>query len=263
MDGSETYKAQLADLQNKFIQYADSFMTGDAEHDKNIMLKREHSLLVMQECSGIAASEEFSPHDKFLAEVIGLFHDIGRFEQYRQHQTFLDHKSVNHGQLGASILETTDFLEDFTDTERSLIITAVLNHNSRQLPDELIDQHLLFSQIVRDGDKLDIMRVVLEYYSKLDHDDVVMLHLKESPNITPKVSQAILNRQNPFLSDFQTITDFKISQLAWVFDLNFPHSIKEFKRRKFHLQIKNHLPDTSEANQLCNHIFAYLDSADC
>ena len=39
-----------------------------------------------------------------LAELIGLLHDIGRFEQIKRYNTFIDKNSINHGQLGVKIL---------------------------------------------------------------------------------------------------------------------------------------------------------------
>ena len=38
-----------------------------------------------------------------LAELIGLLHDIGRFEQLKRFNTFVDKKSINHGEFGGEI----------------------------------------------------------------------------------------------------------------------------------------------------------------
>ena len=37
--------------------------------------------------------------------VIGLLHDIGRFEQEAQYHTFNDFKSMDHGDYGAEYLK--------------------------------------------------------------------------------------------------------------------------------------------------------------
>ena len=40
-----------------------------------------------------------------IASLIGLLHDIARFEQYTQYGTFKDLQSIDHGNLGAEILK--------------------------------------------------------------------------------------------------------------------------------------------------------------
>lgn len=73
--------------------------------DERIKLKVLHSYKVSTIAKEIALDIGLSEKDVCLAEIIGLFHDIGRFEQVKRYQTFLDSKSVDHAELGVSILQ--------------------------------------------------------------------------------------------------------------------------------------------------------------
>lgn len=69
-----------------FLSYANSYDTTNPR----IALKLDHSLRVAQVCRRIAQSEGFSGQDCNLAWLVGLLHDIGRFEQLRRWNTFSD-----------------------------------------------------------------------------------------------------------------------------------------------------------------------------
>lgn len=66
-----------------------------------------------------------------LAELIGLLHDIGRFEQIKRYNTFIDKNSINHGQLGVKILFDDNQIRRFIKDSKydDIIKTAILNHN--------------------------------------------------------------------------------------------------------------------------------------
>jgi putative nucleotidyltransferase with HDIG domain len=51
-----------------------------------------------------------------LAETIALFHDIGRFEQFKTYGTFDDRASENHATIGLKVLKATDILNRLTET---------------------------------------------------------------------------------------------------------------------------------------------------
>ena len=72
--------------------------------DGKIALKVAHILRVSELSKKIATSLNLSEEDIKLAELIGLLHDIGRFEQVRKYNTFIDKISINHGEYGVKIL---------------------------------------------------------------------------------------------------------------------------------------------------------------
>ena len=73
--------------------------------DKRIALKVEHTYKVADIAEEIADSiSELSKEDVSLCWLIGMLHDIGRFEQMKRFGTFLDSESVDHAELGADII---------------------------------------------------------------------------------------------------------------------------------------------------------------
>ena len=53
-----------------------------------------------------------------LAKVIGLLHDIGRFEQLRRFHDFRDYLTVDHAQLGVEILKENHLIRSFVEDEK-------------------------------------------------------------------------------------------------------------------------------------------------
>ena len=66
-------------------------------NDGKIALKIAHILRVADLSKKIAISLNLSEENIELAELIGLLHDIGRFEQVRIYNTFIYKISINHG----------------------------------------------------------------------------------------------------------------------------------------------------------------------
>ena len=76
----------------------------DLENEK-IKRKFGHSFRVMEKAGQIAKSLSLPNEEIELSKLIGLLHDIGRFEQERIYKTFKDHESIDHGDLGVEILK--------------------------------------------------------------------------------------------------------------------------------------------------------------
>ncbi|MFO7890513.1 MAG: HD domain-containing protein, partial [bacterium] len=68
---------------NWFFTYTDSFLTSDQNFNYHIILKREHCKRVAEEIVCLGTSLGLHPENLRLAEVTGLYHDLGRFEQYK------------------------------------------------------------------------------------------------------------------------------------------------------------------------------------
>lgn len=136
-------------------QYVARFDTNDPK----IQLKIKHTMKVCTMMDMLSTSLELDAQDRKIAHTIALYHDIGRFEQLKQFGTFLDHKSVDHADLGVSILQESQFLEEYSQGEKEQILFAIANHNKYHI--EYVDDQkkLLFAKMIRDADKCDIFRV--------------------------------------------------------------------------------------------------------
>lgn len=98
-----------------FTKYTDSFMskTSDENTIENIKLKINHSLRVYKNAENIAKSLNLNSQDYFIAQLCGLFHDIGRFEQFTKYKTFKDDESLYHGKLGEDVLKKEGFYQTY------------------------------------------------------------------------------------------------------------------------------------------------------
>ena len=73
----------------EFLKYTANY----DHHSEKIERKEKHSLRVVERSTMIANYLKLNEEDRLLAELIGLLHDIGRFEQVRRFNTFSDVKS--------------------------------------------------------------------------------------------------------------------------------------------------------------------------
>ena len=135
-----------------FLGYAARF----DENDNRVHLKIVHTLGVLGNIRAICAMEHIPANIAAAAEKTAVFHDVGRFEQLRRYNTFFDARSVDHAMLSADITEQMGWLDD--DEFKGEIIEAIRRHN--RLDDRPKDETAaLLYDLVRDADKLDILRV--------------------------------------------------------------------------------------------------------
>ena len=116
----------LEKAENEFIEYTKKF---DLEN-KRLKGKQEHSLRVRDISKKIAENLQLDNKEIQLATLIGLLHDIARFEQYTQYGTFRDRESVDHGDLGVEILKKNDYIKKYIENEEDIHILylAIKNH---------------------------------------------------------------------------------------------------------------------------------------
>ena len=74
---------------------------------------------------------KLSTHDTELAEIIGLFHDVGRFRQYSIYKTFNDADSEDHADLALKVIDELDFFTELADRDYELVKFAIQNHNKK------------------------------------------------------------------------------------------------------------------------------------
>lgn len=145
-------KIDLKYAKDEFLNYTKNYDLSN----ENIKRKQDHSLRVMQISENIAKSLNLTEEEVILAMLIGLLHDIARFEQYTQYQTFNDSISFDHGDYALKILEKD--IRKYIDTNEfdEIIKKSIKNHNKLYIEEGLSDKEKLFAKIIRDADKLDI-----------------------------------------------------------------------------------------------------------
>jgi putative nucleotidyltransferase with HDIG domain len=235
-----------------FSDYVRSFYLPDREDQKNISLKEQHTFNVCRNMTEITRELGLSDKDEMVAEVIALFHDIGRFPQYAKYKTFRDRKSVNHGFLGAETLIQEKILQSLPDNEQKLIIKAVRLHNAFTIPKAERDDIMFFIKLIRDADKLDIWRIFLEYYDAPEEEraSAVGLGLADTKGYSEEVMLCILRGQMATLSQLKSLNDFKLMHLSWIYDLNFKPSFRLLSERAYIDKIVSHLPQDEKIQKI-------------
>jgi hypothetical protein len=241
-------RQELDNLKQWFSDYCRTFDTSNAEDQQNITLKQEHTLHVCDNMAAIARDLSLDEGRVMLAEAVALFHDVGRFPQYRKYHTFRDSISVNHAALSASVLIENNVLRSALKREQDLIIRVVTLHNVFAVPEGLDPDTLLFLKMVRDADKLDIWRVSLEYYSQSEatRATAVGLDLPDTDAYSPEVLGSLRRGEMVRMSALKTLNDFKLLQLAWIFDLNFAAALRMVAEQRTIERIASLLPDAGE-----------------
>lgn len=136
--------------------------------DPKIALKVHHAYRVAELCERIASEEGFGPEMRDTAWLVGMLHDVGRFIQLQNYDTFVDTDSVNHAELGARMLFDEGLIERFIDRSEcdphlvDAMQAAIAMHSAWRLPSDLDDVTQGLCVILRDADKIDILRVNCE-----------------------------------------------------------------------------------------------------
>ena len=253
---------QLDRFKRWFDGHTDRFFGDDDYVNANLKLKQEHTKRTCQEIVLLAQELAWNDHDTRIAELIALFHDIGRFSQFVQYRTYNDLKSVDHSQLGVEVLRQEGILDVLTPRERQWVETAVGLHGRKSLPSALTGRALLFAKIIRDADKIDIFRVVTNYYRQYleDPDSFILgIGLPDEPGYSPKVLEAVLQEEPIDSTELRNLNDAKLCQLGWVYDLNFTASLRRIDQCAFLPELFSFLPQDEGIQRLCRKIRQFVD----
>jgi len=249
----------LASLKAWFNGYVPAFRSHHAEDQKNIDIKIEHSHRVCEAVLEIGRSTGLNGAELNLAEAAALFHDIGRFEQYRRYKTFSDHRSVNHAELGVRILEENHVLQEVPEPAREILLRAISNHNRLAIPEGESETIRFFSRLVRDADKLDIWRVVTEHYSSENgNGNGVTFGLSDTPGVSASVYRDLMEHKMVLMSHLKNVNDFKLLQIGWVYDVTFPKTLELLDRRGYLQILREMLPPSQEVDRVYSEVISTM-----
>jgi hypothetical protein len=253
---------ELIVLKDWFADYCSSFSLPTEVDQRNIAIKQRHTYEVCLNAVRIAENLGLDRQKTRLSEAIALFHDVGRFSQYQQHRTFDDSISVNHAVLGTSVLLEHNVLGRLPKQDQDVIVRSVMLHNVYTLPEGLDEKSLLFARLIRDADKLDILRVVIEYFEQDEGNraEAVALGLPDVPEgYSPEVLACLVRGEMARKDALTTLNDFKLLQLAWLYDLNFTCSLRMVVERDYIRKIAEMLPHTEEIARAIKIVRAHVD----
>ena len=246
----EEYKTYLT---KNFKEYTDNY---DSSSTK-INLKIIHTYKVAALCEEIARSLNLSDDDIHIAWTCGMLHDIGRFEQVKRYNTFVDSLSVDHANFGADLLFVDGLYNkmvqsDITPDQKDLIEKAIRAHSSLRIPENLRDREKLFANLLRDADKLDIFRVNKE--TPLNEIFNRTMDEIKASEVSEEVMNAFNEKRCVKRDERHTAIDFLVAHICLVFELVYPKSLELMKENKY----LDHLLNFESVNENTQKWFAYM-----
>ena len=236
------------DIKNARIEFK-NYIKNYNPNDPKIALKISHIERVSSKAKAITESLNLSEEDVKLAELIGLLHDIGRFEQIRIYNTFMDKDSVNHAEYGVKVLFEDNLIRKFVkeDTYDNIIKKAILNHNKGYLDidKDLNERELLHTKLIRDADKLDIF-----YVLNNENMQVIYGNNIQNQKINKEVYREFFEDKYINYKNINSGLDLAIAHFAYVYDFNYKFTLQKIKDDQFltklynRFEIENH--DTKE-----------------
>ena len=239
-----------------YEQTFENYMKNYDKRLKQIKFKYYHSYRVEKLMKILAEMLNFSKEDIELAEVIGLLHDIGRFEQIKKYGDCSDSKTgVDHADESCVYLFDEGHIKEYYDKEENyqIIKDAIRNHNKIVIDPKVKGKNLIFSKMIRDIDKVDIYQVLYENYKyKFDKKEI---------------SQKILNIFNKETTmDIhikKTKSEVVLSYFAFIYDINFKESfiiLKKSRTFEMFCSIVTPLKDSIEDfEKYKNIMFSYIN----
>jgi len=242
-------------VKDVFAKYTSNY---DADNDK-IKLKIEHTYRVADLCDKIASNIGMSAYETDMAWLIGILHDVGRFEQLRKYGTFSDADSIDHAHYAVEILfdngEIAGYIGDNRDTcnfinqgynnkdnngnlaDIGIIRKAIWNHSAYRIEEGLDKRTMLFCNIIRDADKIDIFKVIndtpVETIYKVNSEEVF------NSEVSEEVMQALREQHAVLRSLKKTPVDHIAGHIALAFELVFPVSIYITKKQGYLEKLMN------------------------
>ncbi len=244
-------------MNENFDAFDDYAMKFDFNEDA-IRRKYEHSYRVMELGDKIVYSLGLEEDDSYLACIIGLLHDIGRFEQWTKYKTYSDRKSENHALLSSKILFEDGLIKKFTLEEKdyNLVKVAIENHGEYKLNEKGLDEKtILHSKIIRDADKIDILY-------QFSNPKILRLEEENNSEVSKVVKEKFFKHESVHKIDVNNKNDGTLMKLAIIFDLNFDYSKKLIIEKEYLERMYEYLENKELFKEYFDEAIKYLKGSD-
>ena len=212
----------LEKARQEFRNYTNNYDTTDFD----IRRKIYHSFRVENYARMLTENTNLDPD---LADLIGLLHDIGRFEQLAKYHTYNDSISIDHADFGVEILSKNNYIDEYTNQDYDIILTAIENHNKFAIDTNVTGDALIYSKLIRDADKIDILDLV-RIESSTDSLGFDRLAEIRNSKISDPVYRSFISGEPVRKTDMKTPADEIFCELAYLYDINFTKSFEFIKR---------------------------------
>lgn len=246
-----------------FENYTNSFIKNATNKTQLIHLnrKKEHSYRVTNTALQIGKSLNLNEYDTFLLNIIALFHDLGRFLQFKEYETYDDSISENHAILSVKVIDETEILSEFNYSDIQLIKKCIILHNEKDLPKDLNHKEFLLTTILRDSDKLDFFKGMVDIIPNLPKEEQKVFYTNKDENdmISDIVYNKILNREIVSNAEIKTKLDKQIRSLGFITsDFNYQKSFQIVIDNNYIDRIFEMLPKTERVINIYNFTKLYL-----
>lgn len=265
---------------NAFAEYVRNYDPSD----EKIKLKINHTYRVAGLCQRIAESLGLSEPDVDIAWLLGMLHDIGRFEQIRRFGTFNDAQSVDHAEFGADLLFKEGLIRKFAEgyyeecelarsgneeaeqiiknnehhnKDTGLIEMAIRQHNKYRVKEDLTERQRMFCDILRDADKVDIFKVNADIPMEIIYD-VTTEELKNGV-ITKEVLESFYKKETVLKSVRRSAVDHIVGHISLLFELVYKESYRQAKEQGYVYKLLDFKSDVPEVNAEFGDMRKYVD----
>ena len=265
---------------NAFAEYVRNYDPSD----EKIKLKIDHTYRVAGLCQRIAESLGLSEPDVDIAWLLGMLHDIGRFEQIRCFGTFNDVQSVDHAEFGADLLFKEGLIRKFAEgyyeecelarsgneeaeqiiknnehhnKDTGLIEMAIRQHNKYRVKEDLTERQRMFCDILRDADKVDIFKVNADIPMEIIYD-VTTEELKNGV-ITKEVLESFYKKETVLKSVRRSAVDNIAGHISLLFELVYKESYRQAKEQGYVYKLLDFKSDVPEVNAEFDDMRKYVD----
>lgn len=265
---------------NAFAEYVRNYDPSD----EKIKLKIDHTYRVAGMCQRIAESLGLSEPDVDIAWLLGMLHDIGRFEQIRRFGTFNDAQSVDHAEFGADLLFKEGLIRKFAEgyyeecelahsgneeaeqiiknnehhnKDTGLLEMAIRQHNKYRVKEDLTERQRMFCDILRDADKVDIFKVNADIPMEIIYD-VTTEELKNGV-ITKAVLESFYKKETVLKSVRRSAVDHIVGHISLLFELVYKESYRQAKEQGYVYKLLDFKSDVPEVNAEFDGMRKYVD----
>lgn len=202
---------------DEFNKYTENFDL----NNPYVKAKIKHSYNVMKQSKELAERLNLDEKSILLSTIIGLLHDIGRFEQVKKYKTNKDYK-VDHAILGVKALFDNKLIDKLNIPIKyhGVIRFAIENHNKLDIQRENNSDKIFFTQILRDSNEIDILR----YSTRKSYMENRKFDIYS--RISDKVSRLFF--ENTVISNFDVVNsnEAALAKFSYIFDMNFSESLR-------------------------------------
>ncbi len=255
---AETVTVNKYDI-DRITEAFNNFIIDYDMKDYMIEAKYKHTLNVADNALNIAKSIGLDEEGRYLAYVIGILHDIGRFEQVKTDNSLDDNTEIDHADHGYDLLKE-GLIRQFIHENKydDIILKAVKNHNKMSIDNDFTDDEKLYCSIIRDADKLDIFKRLGEGTFKDD------FKINKDMVISPEVINEINKKHMINFSLVNNELDQVILRLAMIYDINHKYTYKVIKQNDY-LNKYIRLIDTLDSNKIIlkkivNNLYEFIES---